>query len=354
MCELIFAFVLMLIPVTPNDSCVTTASDLGLQPLRTIGQSHQSPVLLRVYDSQGELHAQWIGSRFGVLTWSTEPELLYLQTMEYGQHLLVAGDPSDGRLYRVHAGSGSFRGFASDSEVILGYYDGEFREKRIRLPAPIGGWLVPLSDRDAEDGLHIRQNEVWSGNRLLLPDRGLPHALYPSPSGRWILAVEDQLSWAPTVYAIAGDGSGRVQALGVVEPSDLPLTRQEPSRVSPDGQWTVTFRSWPWGILVTRRGGEQRLYHAAPLDGPWWAPDGQRFAYASDTGVAVIDLADLSRETQQAGVFWGGRSLLPRIPGWILGWFPEGIAWLTMGSSDHNDHGLPPNDWRETLDDGSW
>ena len=348
MCDLVAALTLMISRVATN--CATTASEIGRQPLHSNGQTYQNPLLLRVYDRQGELQATWLGQRFGFLQWSTGPELVYLGTTEWSTRLLAAGDPTDGRLYRVHANVGVFRGFANPYEPIFGHYDGSVQERQIRLPAPVHQPLWQLSTTESEHGLQVRGNEVWFDDRVLLPDRGLPHSLYESPSGRWVLAVEDQVAWAPIIYAIEPDGSGLVQAVRAVEPSELPLIGQQPSRTSPDGQWTVTFRSWPWGMLLTHRDGEQRLYHGNPLDGPWWAPDSRRFAVASDQSVWVVDLTDLSLETMQPGVFERGRVLLSPIPGIILGWTPEGIAWLTMGSADHNDYGPLPNKWRETFE----
>lgn len=350
MCELIFAFALILVPISANANCATTASELGLQLLWSNGLAYQNPLLLRLYDRDGELRAEWIGSRFGLIGWSTQPELVIFSTSQWAQSYLVAGDPADGRLYVISPNIGTRRWLESPTEALYSTLHGKYREYLIRLPAPVyqPAWLV--ADGKVGGRLQVIDNTVQVEGRVLLDDHGLPHSLLESPSGRWVLAIEDQLSWTPIIYAVATDGSRRLRSVRTVDPAELPLERQQPAVTSPDGQWTVTFRRWPWGILLTHRNGEQRLYQGAPLGGPWWAPDSQRFAYSNGNSLFVVNVNDRSRETEQAGVYDGGEVTLSPTPRVFLGWIERSLAWLTIGSSDHGDYALPPNNWRETLE----
>ncbi len=331
-------------------NCAASAAELGLQPIWSNGQAYQNPLLLRVYDQHGQLQADWIGQRYGLIGWTTQPELLLFITTHGARRYLVAGDPTDGRLYTVSRDIGARRWLESPTKLLVANYDDGYRESIVPLPAPVSepGWLN--RNREEDGRFRVINNAVQFDDRVLLDNHGLPHFLIPSPSRRWMLATEDQLDWTPIIYAISTDGSRRVQAIRVAEPAELPLERQQPARTSPDGQWTVSFRRWPWGILLTHRDGEQRLYRSAPIDGPWWSPDSQQFAYLAGNRMVVVDLADRSRETDWPNVFDGGRTVLSPVPQVLLGWTPQGLAWLINGSSDHNDHGPPPRNWQETLE----
>lgn len=348
MCDLIAALTLMISMAAAG--CATTAAELGLQPLRSNGLAYGNPVLLRLYDRDGELRAEWIGSRSGLIGWSTQPELMIFSTSEWAQSYLVAGDPADGRLYVISPDPGTLRLLESPTQASYSAWDGEYRERLIRLPAPVhrSAWMA--DNHHAGGRLRIIDNTVQLDGRVLLDDHGLPHSLLESPSGRWVLAIEDQLPRTPIIYAVTTDGSRRLRSVRTVDPAELPLERQRPAATSPDGQWTVTFRRWPWGILLTHRDGEQRLYQGAPIDGPWWAPDSQRFAYSDAHSLYVVNLNDRSRETEQSGVYDGGQVMLSPAPLVFLGWMEQNLAWLTTGSSDHGDYALPPNNWRETLE----
>ena len=348
MCDLIAALALMISMVAAN--CATTASELGLQPLHSNGQAYQSPLLLRLYDREGELRAEWVGRRYGLIGWTTQPELVIFNTTQYSTSYLIAGDPSDGRLYEVGREVGTLRWMESPTQARFSYWDGAYRERIVRLPAPLHERVGFVADTAAAGQLKVVDNMVQVDGRILLNDNGLPHSLFESPSGRWVLAVEDQLAWTPIIYAIAPDGSGRVLTVRTVDPAELPLERQQPEATSPNGQWTVFFRAWPWGILLSNVNGDRRLYRGSPVDGPWWSPDSRQFAYVDGRSLSVIDLEDRSQESESADVFFGGRAILSPAPQVFLGWMPHGLAWLMIGASDHNDHGLPPYDWRESFD----
>ena len=316
MCDLFAAILLFSLTLSQALGCT------NLEQYNPNGVS-ASPVLLRAYTANGELAAEWIASPLGFSHWTVSPELLVFTSAD-PRGALLAGDPKTGHAHLISRLFGESVRF-SDGPWAVVASNGKV-QRRIPLPAPLQ-LVMGDSDPTHVGQFRVDNGELWYAERLLLPNRGMTTSLHASPTGRWVLVRQSQPAHTYVVFSVSTDGSDQVEPLRSLSFDQLPLSRPQPVAESPDGEWSVRYGHWVErfpinGIGVFHQSGRRSVWGAAPIEGPWWSPDSDRFVYIEGDYLVVADLEGNTRQLLH-GAFA------------FLGWNDDRVMWLARGPTDH-------------------
>ena len=273
--------------------------------------------------ADGHLAAEWLGAALGFSHWLAGPEMLAVTSGD-SRGAFIAGDPETGETYLISNLSGESVRFSGGSWAVVA--TDARAQRRIPLPAPLQE-ADGDSDPDRVGRFRVTDGSLWYGDQVLLPDRGMTTSLHESPSKRWVLVRQRQPPHMYIVFSASTDGTDQVEPHRAVPFDQLPVTRPQPRAESPNGAWMVRYGRWVErfpvnGIGVFHRSGGQSVWNAAPLEGPWWSPDSDRFVYIERDHLVLADLD-------------GATHRLVRAPFAYLGWSGDRVLWLARGVTDH-------------------
>jgi len=282
--------------------------------------------IVTVCDADGELAARWYAQPHGVGGWTSGPEVLvFLAHTAYGwTH--VAGNPLTQSIEWI-AARPPYGWYDRPTDNPWTFMQRELRPPHRRwlvmLPAPLAQGRAQDEAEEAAGGPRRCAGRTVDGARgWQAEEGGMEYRVSVSPSGRWVAVVERQRRNTFVIFEISVDGSDEVRVVGTVDLDDRPFRWAEPSKQSPDGQWTATLGRE--GVTIESVDGQARVL---PIEGrgePIWAPDSRRFAFQSSAGTMVADVEG------------DARLLLVSGPLLVTGWTEHGLAWLvgTFGSDE--------------------
>lgn len=269
------------------------------------------PAFMRLFDEEGNLVAEWVGAERGLIGWTLEPELLISSVPAADGRLLVAFDPRRDAFYEIaKRSSGWFSTSDQPEELLLNTSD-----SAVAIPLP--GPLAAAWDTDGypvEAGaFQVADGGVRHGDRLLLADRGLTHAVLASPSGKWVAAIEQMPPSGNAIFS-THRRTRDVEFVRMADESELPLHAPR-SPHSPDGRWTVLGGTNQ--TVLHDAEGRARILPFGSGDGAIWSPDSSGFL----TNGKIVNVADGTYGDFGVGI--------------VTSWEGDRIFWLAWRATDH-------------------
>ncbi len=270
------------------------------------------PAFMRLFDDEGNLITEWVGAEHGLIGWTVEPELLISSVPAAYGWLLVAFDPRRDEFYEIaKRSSGWFSTSDQPEELLLNASDGAVT---IPLPGPLAAAWDTAGYPTNAGAFQVADGGVRYGERLLLADRGLTHAVLASPSGKWVAAIEQMPPSGNAIFS-THRRTRDVEFVRMVNASEIPLPHAPRSPYSPDGRWTVLGGTSQ--TVLHDAEGRARILPFRGGDGAIWSPDSSGFL-ANGKIVSVEDGA------------YGDFGV-----GIVLSWERDRIFWWAWRVADH-------------------
>ena len=283
-----------------------------LRAIELAPAASSDPAFMRLFDDEGNLVAEWVGAERGLIGWTLEPELLISSVPAADGWLLVAFDPRRDAFYEIaKQSSGWFSTSDQPEELLLNTSDGAVA---IPLPGPLAAaWDTDGYPTEA-GAFQVADGGVRHGDRLLLADRGLTHAVLASPSGKWVAAIEQMPPSGNAIFS-THRRTREVEFVRMVDASEIPFPHAPRSPHSPDGRWSVLGGTSQ--TVLHDAEGRARILPFGSSDGAIWSPDGSQFL----ADQKIVNVADGAYSDFGVGI--------------VTSWEGDRIFWLAWRAFDH-------------------
>ena len=230
------------------------------------------PAQISVLTSDGGLVAEWTASEYGLIQWTSGKERLVFLASETCGLALTSGSPEDAVTrplvypspfwrYQVVPGSSLVQVSTDDGTTWI-RLSGPLAEAAPQPPGP-------------ENGVKVRMDGVYLGERRVAANRGQDFSVLWSPSRSWWALIARQPVQTRALYRITTDARD-LEWIRIVPPTEDVPDRAQLS--SPDGRWQISADR----RRIVNVGAEPSSVRGL------WSPSGRQAATLDGEGVWLL------------------------------------------------------------------